>query len=133
MSVLKSVLVAFSMFSALPVPQIEWDRDSMRWALCAFPLVGACAALLCRLWLTLCAALALPELLRGAGLCLLPVFVTGGIHLHTVLFKAVLDAFDYQFFIIYHKYSAHPILSNRYLILYPFKCCAAYAAYIHYL
>ena len=81
MSVLKSVLVAFSMFSALPVPQIEWDRDSMRWALCAFPLVGACAALLCRLWLTLCAALALPELLRGAGLCLLPVFVTGGIHL----------------------------------------------------
>ncbi|MFR3921237.1 MAG: adenosylcobinamide-GDP ribazoletransferase [Dysosmobacter welbionis] len=28
-----------------------------------------------------CCRLALPELLRGAGLCLLPVVVTGGIHL----------------------------------------------------
>jgi adenosylcobinamide-GDP ribazoletransferase len=80
-NILKSVLVAFSMFSALPVPQVEWDEDSMRWALCAFPLVGACIALLCRAWLFLCAAFTLPELLRGAGLCLLPVLVTGGIHL----------------------------------------------------
>lgn len=69
------------MFSALPVPQVEWNGRSMRYALCAFPLVGLCIALLCRLWLLVCASLALPELLRGALLCLIPVLVTGGIHL----------------------------------------------------
>ena len=81
MNIPKSVLVAFSMFSALPVPQVEWDKNSMRFSLCAFPLVGAVIALLCRGWLLLCAVLKLPALLRGALLCLLPVFVTGGIHL----------------------------------------------------
>ena len=81
MNILKSVLVAFAMFSALPVPQVEWDRDSLRWALCAFPLVGVPIALLCRVWLGLCAAAGLPPLLRGALLCLIPVLVTGGIHL----------------------------------------------------
>jgi adenosylcobinamide-GDP ribazoletransferase len=80
-NILKSVLVAFAMFSALPVPQVEWDRDSLRWALCAFPLVGVPIALLCRAWLGLCAAAGLPPLLRGALLCLIPVLVTGGIHL----------------------------------------------------
>ena len=81
MNILKSVLVAFAMFSALPVPQVAWDKDSMRWALGAFPLVGVLIALLCRGWLGLCAAAALPPLLRGVLLCLIPVLVTGGIHL----------------------------------------------------
>ena len=81
MIVLETVAVAFSMFSALPMPQIEWNEKNMRWSLCAFPLVGAVIGLGCWGWLRLCAALSLPELLRGAGLCLLPVLVTGGIHL----------------------------------------------------
>ena len=81
MIVLETVAVAFSMFSAVPMPQFAWNRRNMRFALCAFPLVGGCIALLCRLWLLVCAAFALPQLLRGAGLCLLPVLVTGGIHL----------------------------------------------------
>lgn len=81
MIVLQSVLVAFSMFSALPVPRTEWNEKNMRYALCAFPLVGLCIALLCLAWLKLCVLLALPGLLRGALLCCLPVLVTGGIHL----------------------------------------------------
>lgn len=81
MKIWKNIVVAFSMFSALPMPQIAWDRDSMRYSLCAFPLIGVVIGALCILWQMLCAALALPAILRGAGLCLLPVFVTGGIHL----------------------------------------------------
>ena len=53
----------------------------MRYALCAFPLVGVVLGGLCLLWDTLARLLMLPGLLRGAGLCLLPVAVTGGIHL----------------------------------------------------
>lgn len=53
----------------------------MRYALCAFPLVGAVIGLACWGWSALCGYLALPALLRGAGQCLLPVLLTGGIHL----------------------------------------------------
>ena len=38
--ILETVAVAFSMFSALPMPQISWEKRNMRYALCAFPLVG---------------------------------------------------------------------------------------------
>ena len=77
----ETVIVAFSMFSALPVPRIAWNRRNMRWALCAFPLVGAVIGCLWWGWEALCVRLALPELLRAAGLCLLPAAATGGIHL----------------------------------------------------
>lgn len=80
-TVLGAVAAAFSMFSALPVPQVPWDEKHMRWMLAAFPLVGLAVGGSCWGWDVLCSALALPEVLRGAGLCLLPVLVTGGVHL----------------------------------------------------
>lgn len=78
---LETVAVAFSMFSALPVPQFPWNQRNMRWMLGAFPLVGLAAGGACWGWWALCAALRLPDVLRGAGLCLLPVVITGGVHL----------------------------------------------------
>lgn len=81
MILLETIDVAFSMFSALPMPRVDWNERNMRYALCAFPLIGAVIAALGRAWWALCGLLGLPALLRGAGLCLLPVAVTGGIHL----------------------------------------------------
>ena len=80
-TVLETIIVAFSMFSALPMPQIEWNEKNMRWSLLAFPLVGAVIGGVCWLWVLCCAWLDLPAILRGAGLCLAPVLLTGGIHL----------------------------------------------------
>lgn len=80
-TLLGAVAIAFSMFSALPVPQVPWDETHIRWMLAAFPLVGLATGGACWAWNTLCIALALPDILRGAGLCLLPVLITGGIHL----------------------------------------------------
>ena len=77
MIVLETAAVAFSMFSALPMPQFAWNQRNMRYAMCAFPLVGAVCA---GCWAVL-AALPLPDFLRGTALCLAPVLVTGGIHL----------------------------------------------------
>ena len=81
MMMLESVMIAFSMFSAIPMPQREWNERNMRYSLCAFPLVGAVIGVCGWGWWRLCLRFALPQLLRGAGLCLLPVMITGGIHL----------------------------------------------------
>ena len=77
MIVLQTIAVAFAMFSAVPVPQFGWNEKNMRYALCAFPLVGLlCGALWC-----VCGVLPLPAPAQAAGFCLVPVWVTGGIHL----------------------------------------------------
>ena len=81
MAVIETILVAFSMFSALPVPQVTWTEKNMRFALLAFPLVGAVIGGVCWLWTLLCHALRFTALMRGTGLCVLPVLLTGGIHL----------------------------------------------------
>lgn len=80
-TLLQTVAVAFSMFSAVPMPQFPWDAKNMRYALCAFPLIGVLIGGLGWLWWLACGWLGFPALVRGAGLCLLPLWVTGGIHL----------------------------------------------------
>ena len=37
---LQTLAVAFGMFSAVPLPQPVWNKQNMRYALCAFPAVG---------------------------------------------------------------------------------------------
>ena len=81
MRVLETVAVSFGMYSALPVPRVEWNERNMRYALAAFPLVGVVLGLAGWGVCALSAASALPMLLRGALLCALPSVVTGGIHL----------------------------------------------------
>lgn len=81
MIVVETILVAFAMFSAIPLPQPEWNEKNMRYALCAFPLIGLVCGALWWGWGELCTYFSVPHLLRGAGLCLIPVLVTGGIHL----------------------------------------------------
>ena len=51
---ISTVIVAFSMFSAIPMPQTEWTNKSMRYALCAFPLIGAVIGALVCLWRFVC-------------------------------------------------------------------------------
>lgn len=53
----------------------------MRYALCALPLIGVVIGLAQALWLIAANWLCMPEMLRGAGLCLIPILLTGGIHL----------------------------------------------------
>ena len=74
MVVLETIGVAFAMFSAVPVPRIDWNERNMRYAMVAFPLIGAVIG---ALW-CICGALPLPDMLRAAGFCLIPVAVTAG-------------------------------------------------------
>ena len=40
MVVLETFIVAFSMFSAIPMPQIMWNVKNMKYAMCACLLLG---------------------------------------------------------------------------------------------
>ena len=64
MIVLQTVAVAFAMFSAVPVPQFNWTEKNMRYAMCAFPLIGVVIGLL---WF-LCGVLPLPGVARAASI-----------------------------------------------------------------
>ena len=80
-SILGGMLVAFSLYSAIPMPQVRWEKTTMRWALCFLPLVGGAVALLEWGWLKVSAYLGLTTMLYAVVAALLPVAVTGGIHL----------------------------------------------------
>lgn len=77
----ETVAVAFSMFSEIPVPSFKWSDKNMRYALCAFPLVGAVCGAAVVLWAKISFLLNLNGFLRGAVFCLIPLWITGGIHL----------------------------------------------------
>lgn len=81
MIALETLAVAFGMFSAVPLPQPEWNRQNMRYALCAFPAVGIVSGGALALAGWVCTRLALGALPRAAMLCLAPLLITGGIHL----------------------------------------------------
>ena len=66
MIVWESIVVAFSMFSALPMPRVEWNGRSMKYSLLAFPLIGVVIGLCCGGWSLLCARLAHSLHLRPA-------------------------------------------------------------------
>lgn len=73
--------MAFLMFSILPMPQIQWKPENMRSMLAWLPLVGAVIAAAQWLWFALCQALNLGTPLFAAGLTLLPILLSGGIHM----------------------------------------------------
>ena len=40
MNLLRSLAMALSCFSKVPVPQLDWKPESMRYMMCFFPVVG---------------------------------------------------------------------------------------------
>ena len=80
-NVLQGLLLALSSFSKIPMPQIEWREENMRYMMCFFPVVGLAIGLVLALWTWLTQAVGFGPVLFGAGVALLPIAVSGGIHL----------------------------------------------------
>ena len=81
MNFLYSIFAAFSMFSVLPAPQVPWEKGKIRYMLTALPFVGIVIGAMEYLWLRVCSWLAFGVVLSAAGVTLIPVLLTGGIHL----------------------------------------------------
>ena len=79
--IIKSILIAFSMYSRIPVPQFKWEEEEYSHAISFLPLIGmVIGGLEIGLWI-LCCRFDVPVFVTSLLLCLVPVVITGGFHL----------------------------------------------------
>lgn len=81
MRFIRSLSIAFAMFSRIPVPKVDWDRDNMRYTMAVFPLVGLVVGISAYVGWWIVDVLAFGSLAKGVALAVIPVLLTGGIHL----------------------------------------------------
>lgn len=79
--IIKSLISAFSMYSRIPMPQIEWKEENRRYALCFFPFIGAVIGGMLLLWRFIADRFGFGDVVFGAVCTVIPIAVTGGIHL----------------------------------------------------
>lgn len=85
----ESFCVAFSLYSAFPMPRVNWTKQNMKYAFCFFPLIGVMIGGILLLWLRFCQWMGF-QLVFAAGATTIPIFLTGGIHMDG--FCDVMDA-----------------------------------------
>lgn len=78
---IQSLLVAFAMYSKIPVPRVDWNEKNMRYALCFFPWVGMVIGIVVFFLGKLLLAAGIGKLCFSVVMTLLPLFLTGGIHM----------------------------------------------------
>ena len=78
--IFKSFAVAFSMYSKIPMPRVEWNEKNLRYALCFFPFVGVVTGALLFCWMFLYQRYSANLLLQTLPMLAIPLLVTGGIH-----------------------------------------------------
>lgn len=81
MSWLQSLLIALSTFSKVPMVQLSWDKDAAKNSVLFLPVVGILVGGLWWLWYQLARYLALDSIFFATLATVLPILITGGIHL----------------------------------------------------
>ncbi|MEE1242333.1 MAG: adenosylcobinamide-GDP ribazoletransferase [Frisingicoccus sp.] len=95
MRIIKSFIIAFSMYSSIPMPQFEWKDEDMKYILCFFPWVGAVVGACIYLWKMICDRFGIGLLCYTCIGAVIPLLITGGFHADG--FMDTMDAFhSYQ-------------------------------------
>lgn len=81
MQLLRPLMIALSTYTRLPLPRVDFHEQDMKYALCFLPLAGVLVGAAFWLWAMLADFLCAGALLRAAGFVLVPLAVTGGIHM----------------------------------------------------
>ena len=81
MRLVRSLGIAISAYSVIPVPRFDWSRENMRFSLCFLPVVGAIEGLLLFLWAFFCCRVEMGNVVFASGASLIPLILTGGIHM----------------------------------------------------
>lgn len=95
MRIIKSLIIAFSMYSKIPMPQFQWKDEDMKYMLCFFPWVGAVIGACVYLWGMICDKFAVGTFCYTVIGTAIPLMITGGFHVDG--FMDTMDAFhSYQ-------------------------------------
>ncbi len=78
---LHSLVIAFAMYSKIPMPKVEWSEKNMTYCLGFFPLVGAVIGFCQLLGYYIMNRLAFEKTMAAVLLTVVPVLVSGGIHM----------------------------------------------------
>jgi adenosylcobinamide-GDP ribazoletransferase len=81
MKLIRSLGIAISAYSVIPVPRYAWSDENMRFSLCFLPVVGAIEGLLLYFWQIFCGYTGTGNVLFAIGATLIPIILTGGIHM----------------------------------------------------
>ncbi len=76
-----SLIIAFATYSRIPMPNADWNEKNMKYAMCFFPLIGVVIGAMEFLVWKACSVLQTYNTITALFLLLVPVLVTGGIHL----------------------------------------------------
>ena len=92
---LKAFIIAFSMYSQIPMPQFTWQEKEMKYAFCFFPWVGAAIGGITMFWWWFCGKFSVGNMAFAMIVAAIPLAVTGGFHVDG--FMDTMDAFhSYQ-------------------------------------
>ena len=92
---MQSLIIAFAMYSKIPMPRADWNDKNMRYAFCWFPVIGLVIGLVELAVFYILTKWQAGSVFRGVCLMAVPLLVTGGIHLDG--FMDTMDAFhSYQ-------------------------------------
>lgn len=81
MKIFNSLRVAIAMFSKIPVGRADWNKENMKYSMCFVPVVGVMLGAVQIGWWYLAMALSLNRVLCSTIAVILPLLVTGGIHM----------------------------------------------------
>ena len=56
--------IAFSMYSKIPMPKTDWNKQNMKYAMCFFPLVGSTIGIITFVTYVICCKLNIGNILR---------------------------------------------------------------------
>lgn len=80
MKILKAMVIAFSIYSKIPVPQFEWKEEDMEYMMCFFPWIGGVIGLAFFGWAVLCEKFAVGTLCYALIAAAIPLIISGGFH-----------------------------------------------------
>lgn len=80
-TIIKSFIIAFSMYSKIPMPKVEWSKDNMRYVMCFFPLIGLIIGGFIYLWYIVSQTIPVSPVFRAVLMVVIPLIITGGIHM----------------------------------------------------
>lgn len=78
---LKTLILVFSMYSKIPLPNINWDKAYFKYIFCFFPVVGLFLGILIYSFGNFLFYIGVGKIMFSAVMSAVPIIFTGGIHM----------------------------------------------------